>query len=293
MPDWISTSIEYQDNFEYWENNMGVDGAGFSVTFNNPGDYHFYVVKTINNYQVSEEIRIMVGEPELPEVTLHGEQYLTTLYTEADNAPVGWFDIELPVDFAIFDTDEVYWYVSRITDENSPEEPVVQLEEGQFDGHEMLSLNAYSTGTATGTERYLVEYIYWDIPLAQQVIELTVVEKPDDLPTRIAVDSNGYRVYEYDNCDMLYIPRSGGKFTFLHEDVEFIGGRIPEDAAVRFEVYGVGDRYERAQWHDNGLDFTLTFPAGDYDAGFDINVYINNYRIYYNCSFQIGSGSPK
>lgn len=288
----LEEGIEYQDNFEYWESNMGVDGVGFSVTFNNPGFYHFYAVKIINNYQVSEEIRIIVGEPEPPEVTLHTEQYLTTLYTEADDVPVAWFDIELPVDFAIFDTDEVYWCVSRITDENSPEEPVVQLEEGQFDGHEMLSLNANSTGTATGTERYLVEYIYWDIPLAQQVIELTVVEKPDDLPTRIAVDNNGYQVYEYDNCDMLYIPRSGGEFTFLHEDVEFIGGRIPEDAAVRFEVWNEWG-YGSIQWHDNGLDFTLTFPAGDYDAGFDINVYINNYCIYYNCSFQIGSGSPK
>lgn len=289
----LEEGVEHQDDFQYWENDMGIDGVGFTVTFNRTGSYHFYAVKTINNYQVSKEICIVVGEPELPEVTLHTEQYLTTLYTEGDDVPVGWIDVEFPVDFALFDDDEVYWYVSRIVDENSPEEPVVQLEEGQYDGREMLHLNAYSTGTATGTERYLVEYVFRNDLLAEQVIELTVTERPENLPTGFTIDNNGYQFREYADGGMFYLPREGGEFTFLHEDIKFVGGEIPEDAAVRIEVGNVGGRIESVQWHDNGLDCTLTFPAGDYDSGFYVVVCINNHCIYNGYSFQVGSGSPK
>ncbi len=301
----LEDGIALQDDFQYWEHDNGTGGVGFSVTFNKPGRYHFYVVRWINNYCLKGEVCIVVGDVQLTDLPWEIE-IGDTLYTDCDYCEFfGSISLEPSAEFTFFDDDWLSVEITRITDDNSPEEPLVELYNGDWywyregDGFSdeslVYTLNTGSTGTATGTEKYRVVLMCNYEEIAAFDVTLNVVEKPADLPTQIYY-KKGYLLNRWGN----YEPMSPGCFEVRLDDF----GLCTDDSVVvdaydakwEMRVYGDEEMHDIV-WHEDGKGFDMyyyTRPDG-YGSDHRVCVWatINNYQLMYNLPVYVDGGSPK
>lgn len=239
----LDQGIDSQDDFrfEYW--NCGIDGFEIGATFNNPGRYHFYVAKNIGNYCVTQEIRITVGEIDMENVRLTNHVPSTTWFANSSYTWFGWWALE---NYLVFDGDYVEWKLERITDENSPEQPVAELLLADWwESRDGINLHINDTGSATGSETYRISIWLNNEEIAADEFTVTVIERPDDLPTDIAIDSEAF-------------VELGGSYTLTYDQLSPADVNIPEGMEPNWVLQGV-ENLPNVHWHDDGFGFTAQF----------------------------------
>ena len=239
----MDQGIDSQDDFRFEYFNCGIDGFEMSVTFNNPGRYHFHVVKCIGNHYVSEEIRITVGEIDMENVRLVKEVPSEIWLTDSGYSWFGWWALE---NYLIFSSDDVEWKLERITDENSPEQPVAELILADWwENRDGVNLHINDTGSETGSETYRISIWLNSEEIAADEFTVTVIERPEDLPNDISIDSE------------IFV-ELGESYTLTRDQLSPADGNVPEGIEPYWELQGV-ENLPNVSWHEDGFGFTAEF----------------------------------
>ena len=145
-----------------------------------------------------------------------------------------------------------------------------------------MNFNFAPTHDRTGTAVYRLHLRTSEGFEASQDYTITVMDRPDDLPTDIDVGETEYHL------------NIGDTFTFTDEMVSFIGGNVPEDAwtNVNFGYLEWGiDSIESFHWLDDVNGFEVTFDQnGRYM--FSAMAWINNYLVTKHIYIDVGTGVP-